>query len=621
MYIKKVKKTNGKTNKVYSYLHLVESIRTEQGPRQRLIINLGNPDLDPSYYPILAKRIEDLLTGQLSAYPIDAKVERYAKTAFNKITRKQSREQSAVKITDYQKVDVNSIKANNVRSYGPELLCHSIWNELSLDAVFLAGGVKKDSLSIIKALVLARLIEPGSELHIKSWAEERSGLYELCGRPVQSSLQSYYRATDTIWKLKDELEQHLSTTEKDLFGLDESVCLFDLTNTYFEGTCAENAKASYGHSKEKRGDCKLATMGMIVDPGGFPKYSRFFPGNQYEAATLETMIKELETHTTTKKKMIIIDAGIATEDNLKWLQEHGYTYIAVSRQRRFDKGDFGQLQTVREDQAKGSKIEIAVKQAEGETFIYCKSEYKRRKEEGMRTRVEQLFLDKLAYLNDGLIKKGRMKKYQKVVEAIGRLKEKYPKAAKHFRIEVEAQQAENKILDQVNAVKIIITRKDASADQEQQAEGVYILRTNEKGLEARQIWEYYILQGRIEMAFRNLKSHLGFRPNFHRTGSRVEAHMFISVLAYHILNTIEYKLKANCDSRSFETIRDILSTHQLITVEYNSKEEETEYRNVLRVTGESEDLQKQIYESLGISPHRFKRKIMKTEISSDEKKT
>lgn len=619
MYIRKIKKRNGRTKKLYSYLHLVENIRTPKGPRQKLILNLGNIDLDPSLYTILARRIEELLTGQKTLFPVEPKIERYAKDAYKKILHKKSQEERSKHIAEYKNVDINSIKANDVRSYGLEYVCTSIWNELELDTVFRATGINKDSLSIIKAAVISRLIEPGSELNTKSWAEERSALYEICGRPTRNSLQSYYRATDKILQLKEDIEKHLGKKEKDLFKLDETICLFDLTNTYFEGISFENPKAKYGRSKEKRSDCKLATLAMIVDRSGFPKYSRFYPGNQYEASTLKEIIKQLEERTDASKKLIVIDAGIATEENIKWLKENGYKYIAVSRKKKGQESDFEDRQTVREDAEKGIKIEISSKKVEDEILILCKSEYKRRKEENMRIRVEQLFLDRIEYYKDGLVKKGRMKNYQKIIEAIGRIREKYPKASKLYTVEVKAEEAKKKKIKQLNAVAIIVKQKEEKSLKERETEGAYILRTNEINLKAEEIWEYYILQGRIEKAFKALKSHLGLRPNFHRIEKRVDAHMFISVLAYHILNTIEHKLRAKGDNRAFPTIRKVLSTHKLLSLEYNTKEEDIIYRNVMRLASEPEFSHKVIYESLNLNSKRFKRKIFKIKISSDEK--
>ena len=322
MYIKKVKKTNGRSKKKYEYLHLVESIRTENGPRQKLILNLGTMDLDPSLYTTLAKRIEDILTGQKSMFDLNQSIEKIAKDSARKIFSKQAKEINEEAVLDVQAVDINSLEVSQPRSLGPEHVCHSVWNALKINDCLLSNGITPHAIPLIEAVVSGRLIEPASELHTREWVEHRSSLYEFTGEPLRASLNSYYRAGDKLYSVKEELEKHLCKVEKDIFSLDESLFFFDLTNTYFEGAYKNNVKAKYGRSKEKRSDCKLVTLGMIIDRSGFSKYSKLFPGNQYEGNTLLGMIEKLEEQIESKTdRTIVIDAGIATEDNLSKLCE------------------------------------------------------------------------------------------------------------------------------------------------------------------------------------------------------------------------------------------------------------------------------------------------------------
>ena len=291
MFIRRVKKKNGVTGKTYECLHLVESIRTPDGPRQRLVLNLGNINIHKSQFKALARRIEDILTGQASFETIDKDIDKHAKQAADKYFAKQAETKNTTSKSSFENIDINSIESSKPVSLGAEFVCNAIWNELELDKIFKSENVPANTLSIIKAMVFGRLIEPASERHTKAWAEERSSIYELIPTPMQNSLNSYYRADDVLFSLKDKLEKHLRVKEENLFSLDEKTYLFDLTNTYFEGEAKNNPKAKRGHSKEKRSDCKLETLGLIVDAQGFPKYSKLFPGNQVEGATLIEMIK------------------------------------------------------------------------------------------------------------------------------------------------------------------------------------------------------------------------------------------------------------------------------------------------------------------------------------------
>lgn len=619
MFIRRISKTNGKNRKKYSYLHLVESVRTENGPRQKLVLNLGDLPVDPSQFKSLARRIEDILTGRKSLFKIDQEIEHHARWAADKIFTKRANEINAETVEDFQMVDTKSIEVSTPRSLGAEYVCHSMWQQLDFNTVLRKQGISPQVLPLLEALVVGRLIKPGSELWTKKWAEELSALYELTGTPPRHSLQSYYRGTDRLYECKEALEVHLTSCEKDLFSLEENIVLYDLTNTYFEGECAGNPKAAYGRSKEKRSDCKLATLGFVVDGEGFAKYSRIYPGNQYEADTFQEIICGLEKHMLKNAKAaIVMDAGIATKENIEWLKEHEYSYIVVNRGKAPFEVNFKDMSIIKEDVEKGIRIEVKRYEQKGEVYLLVKSERKRLKEASMMGRVEQLLLDRLKYYKNGLGKKNHVKKYSKVVEMIGRLKEKYSRAAGLYEITVIPEKDGAK--DIVNAVDIQWERKEPRYDEKTKSEGTYVLRTNRLDFTDEQIWQTYIMLGRIETAFRDMKSHLGLRPNFHQIEERVDSHMFISVLAYHLMHAIEHKLKMAGDSRSWWTIKTTLSTHERMTVEYISKDDEgIRYNNKLRLNSRLESVHLEIYTKLGLSGRPLTRRLLTRKIGSDHK--
>ena len=212
----------------------------------------------------------------------------------------------------------------------------------------------------------------------------------------------------------------------------------DLNNTYFEGRSDKNPKAKRGHSKEGRKDCKLVTLVLIIDEMRFAKYSQLFPGNQAEGETLAGMINSMKRNIpfSAKDHTIVIDAGIATAENIKWLKENNYHYIAVNRGKTPIDLDYTQMEVIKEDETKGIKIEVKRFVHEQEVYVLCKSKQKAAKETSIRKRVEDLFLERLKYYKVGLSIPRRTKKYNKVIELIGRLKEKYPGAAKLYTVEV-----------------------------------------------------------------------------------------------------------------------------------------------------------------------------------------
>ena len=612
MYVRKIRKRNGTSKKYYEYLHLVENVRTEKGPRQRLVLNLGNLNLEPSQYQAFARRVEDILTGQRSLIELEGSVERNAREAARKIFTKQALELSEQSESNFEKVDINSIEAEKPKSIGAEYLCHSVWEELKIDELFKEEGITRQSAILIEALVIGRLIDPGSERYTKEWAEKRSSLYELTGSPIRSSLNSYYRASDRLYSVKDKIEEHLSRVEKELFSLSEKLFFFDLTNSYFEGQANGNSKAKWGRSKEKRNDCKLVTLGLIVDERGFAKYSKLFAGNQYEAKTLSGMVKELEGHLEGGvDRTIVMDAGIATEDNINWLKENKYHYITVNRGKAPFEKDFTDMAVIREDKEKGEKIEVKRFTSEGEAYILCRSEKKIVKERNMRRRVEQLFLERLEYYKAGLRVNRRTKRYEKVIELIGKLKEKYPKAAKLYDIEIIGERGKSLGEKNIHAVDIKYKKKEGRYDSDTLSEGSYILRTDRLDLSDDEIWNIYIMLGNIEYAFKSMKSSLGLRPNFHQREDRVDTHMFISVVAYHLLHVIESRLKSHGDHRKWSSLRNVLKTHERITISYRVKEEDgTIHQKFVRLNSKLEAEHLEIYRMFGLSGVPLPRKVL-----------
>ena len=602
MYIREFTKTNGTTKKKYKYLRLVENVRTENGPRQKIILNLGKLNIDKSQYPALAKRIEEILTGQSNFFQVSSEIEKIARDTAKTIFKKRSKELKVSSNSCYENVDISSIEAEYSRTIGAEYVCHSIWKELDLTPFLKEHSVSENHIPIIEALVVGRLINPGSEHKTKYWAENLSGLYEITGGPVRVNKNTYYHAGDALFNLKDELEKYLMEKEKNLFNLQEHIVLIDLTNSYFEGYCGSNPKATFGRSKEKRNDCRLMTLGLIVDELGFPKYSKLFGGNQAECETLEEMIKALELNIgENSQKTVVIDAGIATEKNIKWLNERGYKYIAVHRGDPIIDKDFNDMDVIKVDEEKGIRIEIKRYEDEKEVYILCHSILKERKEQSIRSRLEKIYVEKLEYYKNGLNKKSRVKSYRKLLELIGRLSEKYTKIAKHYVVEVIPEPGKNAQDKNLKAIDINWKKKE-SYEKEKREEGSYILRTNRRDLEDSEIWVIYIMLRRIEKAFLNMKSHLGLRPNFHQYAHRVEAHMFISVIAYHILNIIEYKMRLAGDKRSWATLREVLSSHTRITINYKTKDSDGSIRKrKIRITVTPEIEHVNIYRALNLN--------------------
>ncbi|MEN8133009.1 MAG: IS1634 family transposase [Pseudomonadota bacterium] len=390
-----------------------------------------------------------------------------------------------------------------------------------------------------------------------------------------------------MYKHKEALETHLYRHEQSLFGFEETVTFYDLTNTFFEGTAATNSKAKFGRSKEKRTDCPLVTLGLVLDGSGFPRNSRIFPGNVTEGDTLETMLAGLGV---VRGAIVIMDAGIASEDNINWLKDNGYRYLVVSRKRKRD-FDENEAITVKRTPAQKVQVQRRINQATGEIELYCHSEMREKKEQAIQDRFAERFEQSLQSVADGLHKKGKLKRYDKVLVRIGRLKEKYARAAQHYEIKVTPDP------DSDNAKAIHWTRKEKPNTQATHP-GVYCLRTDLDDWDEKTLWNTYTMLTDLEAVFRSMKTELGMRPIYHYKEDRVSGHIFITLIAYHLVHTLRTQLKTKGIDDSWETLRRKMENQQRVTVALECEDERTVH---LRKPTRAEPEQKQIYDALGAS--------------------
>ena len=608
MFIRKVPHKNKKNRREYFTYKLVESVRTERGPRQRDVLNLGvRFDLPRKQWKELANCIEGTLTGQRPLFDYPKKISTLARKYAREITRQQAQAIGEAEDvpSDYQVVDVNSVDNEDIRSVGAEHVVYETMRQLGLDRKLRSFGLTRMQLALTMGVIAGRMIAPGSERATHQWLLNRTGLDELMGVDLSNvSLDSVYKASDILLKNQDALEEHLRRTEGQLFALDEKIILYDLTNTFIEGTGKYNPKARYGgKSKEKRSDCPLVTLGLVLDVQGFPKKSRIYEGNVSEPKTLEAMIDDLSISDRGEgslfKPTIILDAGIATEDNIEWLKGEEYRYIVVSRKKKTAiPPDVSMVAVKQDDRDQTVLVEAGLSKNKDadELELYCHSVDKEKKEEGIKNKFQERFEFELMKARNALDLKNGTKRYDKVLERIGRLKERYRSVARGYKIAVEKDRETDKAKD------IKWSRKET-----EKTSGVYCLRTNREDLDVQQIWDIYTMLTDIEDAFRCMKSELGLRPIHHQKEVRCDGHIFITVIAYHLMHTIRQKLRHRGVRFCWTTIRRQLSTQVRTTTTMKRKD-----NKVIRIrkSSKSEPVHEVIYDALNLS-HRPGR-IVKT---------
>ncbi len=587
MYIRKTTIKRRAHGEPYYTYRLVESVRTGKTVRQRTLINLGkNFSIPPEHWPVFTARIEQILNGQTGQVPLfdlcqnidkalEAGAQRYAALIIQKYAQPaeastgDSPDHQPAE-TDYQTIDINQLDLLQPRTIGAETLAYHAMESLQLRQKLTALGFNTPELAAAIGSIIGRMVHPGSERETHRWLQNNTGLGELIDHDFgATSLTRLYKVADKLLVNQSAIETFLYQREQTLFQLKRSIVLYDLTNTYFEGQALGNPKAAFGRSKEKRSDCPLVTLGLVLDGDGFPHHSRVFAGNASEPTTLEEMILGLQTSSVDGMPTVVLDAGLASQGNIDWLTENHYSYIVVSRERYKEKpeGVDGAV-VVKSTDGVTQVIAKRVDCAEtGEVRLYCHSTLREKKDQAIRSRFGQRFEDALTQLNNGLGKKGTIKGYEKIVERIGRLKQKHRRVASDYSINVIADE------EKIKALRIEWQRKEQAAEKDKQA-GVYCLRTHVTGWSEAELWETYVMLTELEACFRSMKTELGLRPVYHQKEERVTAHLFITLLAYHLVHTIRYQLKEKGIHYSWESLRHLMSSQQRITLSMHTQEGE-----------------------------------------------
>ena len=589
MFIRCTTTRTTKTGETYKTFRLVESERVNGKVKQRTLLNLGRYfDLPPPQWQILSSRIDQLLNTQASIFsietetPLETLAQRYAAQII------ASRSTSIDDKVKFETVDIASLELVRPRRVGIEQLALHAMKQLTLDDKLKSLGFNQQQLAASIGNIIARMAAPASELATYHWLQNQSGLGELIGYDFEGmGLDRLYQASDLLWKHREAIETHLYSQERDLFSFSETITLYDLTNTFFEGEAKGNPKAQRGRSKEKRSDSPLVTLGLVLDGSGFPRKSQIFPGNASEPTTLSVMLQDLEGRS---GSTVILDAGIASEENIQYLIEHGYHYIVVSRKRKrqFDE-DLSIL--IKDIPGQTVKVQKVIVEETGEVELYCHSQLREKKEQAIQDNFSHKYEVALDKLHQGLSKKGTIKKYQKIVERLGRLKEKYARAAQHYVVSVMADDEGDK------AVSISWKRVE-KANSQATHPGVYCLRTNLTDWNEETLWRTYTMLTDLEAVFRSLKSELGLRPIYHHKETRVNGHIFITLIAYHLVQTLRFQLKAERINDSWQTVRRKMENQQRVTVILQREDGKTIH---LRKATKAEPEQRVIYQALGIS--------------------
>ena len=565
MYFRFSLRHNPAKGKSDAYYRLIESYRNETDRVcHRTLLNIGflddlvNIDQLNQIRRILCNRREEAL-GNVHLFEIDNDNEQIVNDLADAFWRRLVSE-NRIDIGQKQKktptvrqrnmVFEESIRHPDVREIGAEWLCYQALNQLQLADCLSNIGFSEEETRLAVTQIISRAVYPASELETARWIRENSAVCEVTGYPLQKiTKDKLYKSSLKLFSEKENIERFLSIKTNQLFDIEDRIYIYDLSNSYFEGRKVGSKIARFGRSKEKRSDCKIVVLALVINPEGFIKYSGIFEGNMQDCKTLEGVVKNLRTQTSTSRRaIVVIDAGIATDENLTMLTENGFDYVCVSRSKIKDYTiDAGSIPVTVEDRKKQKiTLQKVVSEKHNDFFLKIESEAKRAKELSMNNRFQKGFEKGLSIISTSLTKKSGIKTEEKVYERIGRLKQKYPSVSRYYQIDytVETETVKNRKTKENTEVRKVKTMNWKVRDNLEPGEqsGTYFLRTSLKASEEL-IWMTYNIIREIEYSIRTLKTDLDLRPIYHKKDDSTMAHLHLGLLAYWVVNTVRYQLK------------------------------------------------------------------------------
>ena len=596
MYIKRTtKRHRGKT--YHNYL-LVEAVATFKGPRHKVICSLG--DLSPrpkSEWLALTRKLEAALTGQIPLHGVDSEVDVLMAKA-RASQRKTRGRQPPKPDDDLVAVHVDRVLMENCREAGSVHVGHQVWKRLGVDRILQGVGLSPRARLITEVMTLNRLIRPASEHAMPDWIRQTALGDVLETEFASLSDESLYRHLDRLYPNRKRIETALARREAHLFNLDDTYYLYDLTSTYFEGQCLQNPKAKRGYSRDHRPDCKQVVIGLVLDRDGFPKAHEIFEGNRQDRTTLDEMLDALERRSGRRGgATVIVDRGMAYQGNLQQIKARHHHYLVAGlpternqwlAQLESEEGweEVVRMPSPRNPYQKKTKVWVKREVRGDEVYVLCRGEGRVQKDRAIREKKEQKLLADIAKLQ-ARVAAGRLKDPPKINQVIGRLMERYPRVARYYKLSYNASTKE-----------ISCVEDSEKKDKACKVDGAYLLKTDRTDLSGDELWRLYILLTRVEDAFRDLKSPLSERPIFHHLERRVETHIFLCVLAYHLMVCIEKAFTDQGIHTSWATLRQQLKTHQVATMVLPTSDGRT---LTIRKGSKPESEHCDIYRILGIS--------------------
>ena len=578
MFIRAVQKKDKSKTKTYTYYRLTHSYRIGDKTRQSVLLNLGKLEtISKSDHKALANRIEEIITGaENTLFPsVGTDIEDLAQSFSKQISKEKifpsNKGKTISKEVDsnYQNVNLDSLEQLESKDIGGEWLVKQAFDKLGIIDILEGIGMNNQQIDTAQLLLTAKLIHPSSELETERWLNENSGAFELYDNIEKITRYKLYQVATKMFNQKQKVDSSIYSAVKNLFSDRNKIVIYDLTNIYFEGQMQGSKKAKFGRSKQKRNDRRLIGLALSIDSLGFVRHSQFYTGNISEPGTFVDLLKTLSQQLPSdgEKPLVVMDAGISTEENLTILRNEKYDYDYVCVSRTVPK-EYNKLSNNAETTTdnRGNKIELTKVSVKGKDdyFLHVKSEQKRIKEKSMDEKMTLRLEEQLNDIKQKLTQKRTLKKIDKIHEKVGAIKSKLSRIGWLYDI-TYTEDAEKGIVTDINWKRV---------KERERPKGEYFLRYTKNAISENKIWDVYNLTRDVEAVFRCLKTDLDIRPVYHQMDEYIEPHIWLGIVAYQVVNYIRTNLKKQNINYSWSTIVEKMRSMQssLVTVNNDNNE-------------------------------------------------
>jgi hypothetical protein len=536
--------TRTKGGKRHAYFALVESVRTDAGPRQRIIAHLGelNSAQEQRWRRTVTFYNRHGESQELCLFPDDDAIAPPIETVANVSAANVSAANvsaanvSAANAAEVARVRLDTVGWANGRRFGDVWLAYSLWRLLGLDHIVARhvpqGKEMVAPADIVAIEVINRLCQPCSEFALAEHWYASTGLEDLLGVPDRAVTKDrLYGTLDRLRAAQELIENDLKERFGTLFQLDYDLLLYDLTSSYFEGLGEDNDLARRGYSRDHRSDCVQVIVALVVTREGFPLAHYTWPGNTRDLQTVQHIVNAIETRFGQSNRVWVMDRGMIGDEALEFLSAPGRRYLLATRRKALVPFRDELRRPGWQHLPDNPDVEVKLLDRDDVYYLLARSRPRRAKERAIRRKQRRGLAQALKKLH-ARVAAGRLKKRDKILEAVGRLKERFPKARAFVTIKVSDRPVSLSCTWNVAAFRDALTY-----------DGAYLLRSNQAGWSAQEFWETYMQLTVVEHAFRVLKSHLLLRPIWHHYSRRTQAHIFVCVLAYALWKTLEHLAK------------------------------------------------------------------------------